>query len=414
MERLNIGERGEIHTPFRLESGKYRARVKYRGKDGKVRELTATGPTKGRAKSALNQKWRKKSQTLLSGNSDILTVEQMMWDWFASATKPRANKKPWMKSTAYKYEKAIEHHIVPEIGGLLLSELTTGRINDVLDSLVDEDGNGYTNAKRARTVFTDSCQWAVGRELMGANPARDVMPVSKPKREVDTFTMEELTALRDAIARWCVPSADRPGPSSQRTIDVFELMLATGARISEPLALYWPDVHIDPEPGVTYTDENPFVPWVYIHRSVHEDPDGHLWIGATKEKDKRAVALPEFGVQVLRRRRIETGGVERVFDNREGGIVRPEYIRRSIRSALSKADLDPRLVERFKPHTIRKTIATLVDKHLGSLAAAKQLGHRDDRVTKQHYIAIDPTIVDHATLIEQFAAGGAARPAALS
>ncbi|GAA4923617.1 tyrosine-type recombinase/integrase [Nesterenkonia rhizosphaerae] len=409
--KLRIGECGDIQKPYKLSNGSFRVRVLFRDLDGKVKPLTAVGKTKGDARARLKEKWEEKSKALgHRGASDGVTLEELLLGWIDHEDKPRPHKKQLSENTRYKYRAAIHNDIIPRAGELRLSEITTGMLNSLLDDLVDADGTGYTRAKRAMTVLISSWKWGIGEGLARGNPTRDLEPIQTPKRDVVILEMHELTILREAIAAWSDPKGARPGPKSNRVANIFELMLATGCRISEILALDYKDVHLNPPAGA---DPTQWRPWIYIHRSVKENPDGWLWIGPTKTEDTRAIALPAFGVEVLRRVLTEGDGTGLVFQAgkpRTGKaaaaepIVRPENVRRALRSAMRYAEVPEDIRTRAKPHTLRKTVATHLERHLDLKAAAKQLGHLDDKVTRKHYVAIDGAIIDHAELIEKLSA----------
>lgn len=58
------------------------------------------------------------------------------------------------------------------------------------------------------------------------------------------LTGAELDKVRTACRAWM--TADRPGPKSSGDLaDIIELMLATGARLGEVLALRWSDIDLD-------------------------------------------------------------------------------------------------------------------------------------------------------------------------
>ncbi|WP_051174999.1 site-specific integrase [Nocardia exalbida] len=69
-----------------------------------------------------------------------------------------------------------------------------------------------------------------------------------------------------------------------------------------------------------------------------------------------------------------------MLPNRDGGIWDPHNFNRLWRQARG---------EKFAwvtPKTFRKTLASLIADQYGPQAAAQQLGHANDSVTKRHYI----------------------------
>ena len=73
------------------------------------------------------------------------------------------------------------------------------------------------------------------------NPARGTTQVHRPRQETKALRVEDLIEIRAAVRRWV--NADRPGPKATGDMaDIIDLMLATGCRIGEVLALRWSDL----------------------------------------------------------------------------------------------------------------------------------------------------------------------------
>jgi integrase len=88
--------------------------------------------------------------------------------------------------------------------------------------------------------------------------------------------------------------------------DTIDLMLATGARIGEVLALRWSDIDLEAVP-----------PTLSVNGTIKNEP-GKGTHRRTIER-ARTVALPEFAVVLLRRRSAAQGNrVDAVFPTRNG------------------------------------------------------------------------------------------------
>ncbi|MEV4233898.1 tyrosine-type recombinase/integrase [Nocardia sp. NPDC050408] len=103
--------------------------------------------------------------------------------------------------------------------------------------------------------------------------------------------------------------------------------------------------------------------------------------------DQDRLGLSDSGPAPVRRRDPPASQAEAVdndldlvFPNRDGGIWDPHNFNRLWRQARG---------EKFAwvtPKTFRKTVASLIADEYGPQAAAQQLGHANDSVTKRHYI----------------------------
>ena len=80
-----------------------------------------------------------------------------------------------------------------------------------------------------------------------------------------------------------------------------------------------------------------------------------------------------------------------------GNWVSPANVRRSWRAARGDE------FEWVKPHTLRKTVATLVKETYGVEAAQMQLGHANTRVTEAHYIQRVTVAPDMTSALDSFA-----------
>jgi integrase len=86
---------------------------------------------------------------------------------------------------------------------------------------------------------------------------------------------------------------------------------------------------------------------------------------------------------LLRRQRHAESDTSRpVFHTRTGAWLWPNNVRRQWRDARHETGLDW-----VTPHTFRKAVATLLDREASTKAAAQQLGHSNESITEEFYIA---------------------------
>ncbi|MEV8223110.1 tyrosine-type recombinase/integrase [Dietzia maris] len=96
----------------------------------------------------------------------------------------------------------------------------------------------------------------------------------------------------------------------------------------------------------------------------------------------RTVVLPEFAVAALRRQRARgiPSAEDLVFPGRTGGPRWPANVRTAWRAIRGDE------YAWVKPHTFRRTVATLVEREVCLTAATAQLGHSGTAVTERHYV----------------------------
>ena len=173
--------------------------------------------------------------------------------------------------------------------------------------------------------------------------------------------------------------------------DVVLLLLGTGMRIGEALALRWTDLDLGADIPSVRVDATMVEPrrdaasgQVFV-AGLHRQP-------MTKTGAARTIALPRAAVTMLNRRRagIATQDErEPVFAHKSGGWLWPNNMRTKLRGVVAGTPLAG-----VTPHTLRRTVGTLVAHGAGLDAARDVLGHREPSVTARHYVADTGRVVD--------------------
>ncbi|MBF0808371.1 hypothetical protein E4U03_07090 [Rothia nasimurium] len=221
--RLKLGEHGEV-TVTRLAQKKYRARVRYRHIDGKIRLLQATASTRSDASRAVLAKL--KDFTIgsndLTDESSIADATERWWEEFTAKDDKTAG-------TLHRYRYLINSYLLPAIGDVLLIEATTGNLAAFISSIRKD--HGATNAKHLRMILKNVFALVVVHDALLRNPV-DGVPAVTVKREKATraLTAEQVQELRKIL--------------HGDVLDIYDLMLGTGCRISEALGLRWQDIDL--------------------------------------------------------------------------------------------------------------------------------------------------------------------------
>jgi integrase len=225
-------------------------------------------------------------------------------------------------TTINEYERVLRKLVVPTLGPLTMLELRSSHIDAVLTELGTRSVNRQRKAKVVTGAMLDV---AVQRGALAANPVRGSISVPRPKVERRVVTGEDLDRIRAAVQEWA--SRGRPGPKASGDMsDIIDLLLATGARIGEVLAIRWSDVEL--ERGRAR-----------INATIKTEPGR-----GTHRKlltEGRTMRLPEFAVDVLRRRLAERRdpNVDAVFPTRNGTWQQVNNVERRWRQIRDEADL---------------------------------------------------------------------------
>ncbi|GAB3189090.1 tyrosine-type recombinase/integrase [Nesterenkonia suensis] len=384
---LRIGERGKI-TYLQLDDGSWRARCYYRDGRGIRRELTVREPTKGKATTALKAKWHRKSQDIFNGRlgGEGVTFAQVFDSWFEHLEKKsRRTGHPRLRSiNDDRY--VVKNHVLPVAGNWAMDEITVGKLNELLWSIPTIDGRLMATARRVQTILSRACAYAVAHELLPFNMGRETERIQYKAPEPSVISAEDLAEVREVFRRWC----DHPTHERTPILDIIDVMLATGCRISEVLALSWDKVHLDDE-----------VPWILVDAGTNYEPGKGLYIDTTKSGKALRIALPTFATIILRRRLDARTDSDFVFHTATG---RPYYlssVERSVKYAMADADhLSHVWNGGFRSHSLRKTVITAVERRHGLAAAARQAGHSDEYTTRKFYVAPNLETIDYTGAIE--------------
>jgi integrase len=227
------------------------------------------------------------------------------------------------RTTIDEYERVLRNLVIPRIGALSISEVAKGRINEVLLELGDQSPNRQRKAKVVLGAMLDT---AVALGALTANPVRGSLSISRPAPDHRSLTEVELESVRTAVHAWL--SKERSGPKSSGDIaDIIEVMLATGARIGEVLALRWRDIDL----GARVSD---------INATIKTESGIGTYLKPLARP--RLVALPEGAALMLqaRRRTSRDNFLDAVFPTRNVTWQQVNNVERRWRQIRREAGLE--------------------------------------------------------------------------
>jgi integrase len=263
---------------------------------------------------------------------------------------------------------------MPTFEHFTLREITVARVERFLKT---QAAKSHSKAKHSKGTLNMVMRYAMRCGAIPRNPVDATTRLRASANEPKALTPAELEAIRRAAREWRT-GASLPGPKPDGQVrDLIEVMLGTSTRIGEALALRKGDVDVTTSPAIVRIAGTIVVP---RGKGVHRQPFPKT------HKSKRTVAVPQFAAEVIRHRlsAIPDADAEHLlFFTKGGKPLTPYNARRTFRQILQLAGLEGRGV---KPHSLRKTAATLLAKEAGDKTAADMLGHADTRTTRRHYI----------------------------
>jgi len=271
---------------------------------------------------------------------------------------------------------------MPAFENFLLREITPSRVEWFLRT---EASFSYSRATHGRQLLNLLFSFAMRNDAIDFNPVNAASRLRKPSTIPEPLSLEQISAIRAAAARWrSEQGAAGPKPDWQ-VRDIVEVLLGTGLRVGEALALRGCDVEDGPD-GMT----------IEVRGTVVETNGPPYRQNHPKtEYSVRAIAVPEFVAAVLRPRLATREDQERtIFATAAGRPLGPAAVRRTFHAFLELAGLGE---SEISLRSFRRTVAFILTRSLGAEAAAAYLGHSSAAIVKEHYVGpnrvVNPALV---------------------
>ncbi|GAA3703528.1 tyrosine-type recombinase/integrase [Arthrobacter ginkgonis] len=390
-EPLGVGELGKIKeskftkidavTKKEVEWTRYDSSVGM--PDGSVKRFRVSAPTETAAYRAMRAKAEELSSLGTSLSKKNPTVADAFTDWLEhreKQVKASDQKTIGGKTITRQTLEQYQHHagiVIRLLGPVRLTALSVPLIEAKLESLITggDELEGASTARLCKVVLKMALDHAVRLGYLKANPAASVVLTSPGVPEVKAPDRAALDLLR-AMVKARFEAKGVPGPKpNRRVLQAIELMVATGARIGEVMALRWRDVDLK-EPSVALTGT-----------LIERGPLRRQSYGKSANSYAKFMVTPFVGTMLIEMK--ENTPFDRlddpIFPTRTGKHAAPSAVRTSLRNIIEKSDVE--LPMHISPHSFRKAVATHLEATMGIEAASHQLRHADTRTTRRHYIA---------------------------
>ena len=258
---------------------------------------------------------------------------------------------------------------VRALEGFSIAEMPIGEITSVhIQQYVNElagKGYGLSTIKKQMRIVTAPLKQASALHIIPADPGVGIrLPsrynVAKPEKIVEAYTAEEQTALLNVIS-----SGRRKGYFA------IMLMIETGLRVGEVLALRWRDVQLARK---RIHVRNTVVRLANKKQSFVQD-------SVKSESSRRTIPLTPEAISILEQQYARRTG-EWVFTNDDGERLSYEALRYQTCKACDEAGIEFR-----GEHVFRHTFATnCYHKGIDVKILSRLLGHADVNITYNLYI----------------------------
>jgi integrase len=268
------------------------------------------------------------------------TVGDLLERWFSAASAH------WAPSTVRQTRSVVTHHLLPHLGHMAVTKLTTADIDDLYAHLLRVGGRNARRLSpgtvhRVHVVLHRALAQAVRWEWIWTNPASTATPPRLEPAEIRPPSADSVAALLESV-RGTDPAL----------FTYLRLAVCTGARRSQLLALRWDEVDLA-RGAIAFT------------RALVQGPDGPE-LRPTKNRRSYRVALDADTLAVVDEhwRRvlqlantadIEAPGERFVFSRGSDGVDpwRPNLVTKRFIRARRAAGLP-----QFRLHDLRHFMAT--------------------------------------------------------
>jgi len=326
-------------TIYRTPSGRWRGLLVI-GRDpetGKLRRVSISGRTRQEVATKLAEIMTQKEKGLLVEPSRM-TVAQWLDVWLENYKRPVLRPR-----TFDSYQMMLRAHIKPAIGEIQLQDLRPDHLQALYNGMMRRVSNRTT--RYAHMIIRQALQQALRNNLVVRNVADIANPPREKKPEIKPLTPDQLNRFLGAI------KDDRLQPA-------YWLMLQTGLRRGELLALTWDD--IDWENSLLHVRKS------LLRINTPEGPEKTAII-ITEPKtpaSKRTVPLAQETLDLLRKwksrqaqEKLLLGAAYQdqglVFCREDGVPLDPDGLTRHFQRTLRRAGLP-----KARLHDLRHTFAT--------------------------------------------------------
>ncbi len=362
-------------TPLRKEF--------YSGKDGRKKDVIRK-----------MEAWRLRHESDYAETHNI-RLEDGMLAWLETV------KKPELKRSSYdRLESTINCQIIPRMGWRYITDLTDSIIQtELISPIMDEDKLSVSSAKKAYNALNAYLKYAVHKKAITSNP---MATMKAPKRnecidlsetdfhcdeEDKALTREETEKLRSVLyQRWKRP------PQNRRYVNggAMDLILNTGMRMGEALALKWCDVNWDKK-CITVSKN--------LITAKSRDAKGskfklYLQDKPKTEKSRRIIPLNTAALAALEDLKTAPGYKENGFiiHTKEGTPIIPRTFEQTLELMCAAAG-----IRRVGVHALRHTYATrLFENKVDIKIISELLGHSSTEITYRIYVHVIDSLKESA------------------
>ncbi|MCY9500040.1 site-specific integrase [Paenibacillus larvae] len=321
--------------------------------------------------------------TCIIENKNI-TFEEIYQDWFKK--KSRSYKPSTKRAVQIKFRKRI----LPYFGKLRIKDITESYCQEFINKLSKEIKSVGDFKMYANQVF----EYAIKQKSITSNPLKDV---SIPKKESE-FIAEKMPEVRNFWEKSEIISFLQivKQECSFRDYLLFHLLIYTGARKGEVLALRWSDIDF----------ANKIIK--FTKTLYHEDKE-FLSLTSKTASSRRSISIDDTTLGFIKKyytsnssaqnQHVDSKDNHLIFTREDGTPLRLAYANDKLDQLIKSHNIHPITI-----HGLRHTHASLLFESGASIKEVQErLGHSDIKMTMNIYTHVTNVVKEKtATRFEKF------------
>lgn len=308
-------------------------------------------------------------------NNNNLTYSEVFNQWFSNHSKTIKT------STKKSIESKFKKHILPRFGKLKMKEIT----RPYCQKMINEIAQSITSVNDIKIQANQVFKYALKMDIISKNPLEHVSIPRQQKELINDGSKadERNYWKKDEIKQFLTITKKE---LSFRDHVLFHLLIYTGARKGELLALTWDD--IDFEAGS-----------IRFTKTLFHNKGEFIFQTSKTKESRRLISLDSKTLSLLKKWRIrqieaelanvnKDDGSKMVFTRDDGTPLRLAYPNEKLDIVIKKHNL-----HRITIHGLRHTHASLLFEAGASIKEVQErLGHSDIQMTMNIYTHVTDTL----------------------
>ena len=389
---------------FRRSDNRWGGVVWYRDEQGERKRKSFSGTTKQEVNRKMTDYIANFEKEVNENTEARKPLQEGMQKWL------EIFKFPSIERTTYdRYECTAKNQIYPLIGNKIVENVTAADIKQLLNHWMQK-GLAWTTVKKVYVILGEYFKYLLQQEIIQKNPMNSAPMIKKgnflasqnkedlPVNEsITVFTTEEIERMKAEAFK-----GYKTGKRLYRQAGAYILMLNTGLRTGELLALLNKDIDIDNR--MIHVRQG--MKRVNIREGTEQiGKRTECKIGKLKSAtSKRDIPLNDTAIHMIQDLRKEAyfGEDSPLICDESGNYVKHDVFRRRYYRLLDSANIPIRGL-----HSLRHTFATMlvngIPQEDGTIKAltvkqvADLLGHSTTQVTEMYYVKRDHTKLNGIT-----------------